>query len=100
MKLSRRKWEAEAATNNACSLLSLAERLNNDGEDDTHLIGFSLGAMTATRLAVLLGERVVRVDCTSGAAPLDLGNFLSHMAGKPVFTFAKVRLDEKRRQGA
>lgn len=53
-----------------------------------HLVGFSLGAAAALRLAPLLGERVRQIDCVSPAAPLSLGDFLGDMAGAPVFRAA------------
>lgn len=53
-----------------------------------HLIGFSMGAMTALRLATRLPVQTVKVDLISPAAPLDIGDFLSKMAGKPVFQAA------------
>lgn len=54
-----------------------------------HLIGFSLGARMALELAVRLGERVSGVDLVSTAAPLEMGDFLPHMAGAPVFRAAQ-----------
>jgi len=52
------------------------------------LVGFSLGAQAALRVAPLLGKRVERIDLVSPAAPLQLGDFLSGMAGAPVFRAA------------
>jgi pimeloyl-ACP methyl ester carboxylesterase len=52
------------------------------------LVGFSLGAAAALRTARLLGERVAQIDFVSPAAPLQLGDFLSGMAGAPVFRAA------------
>jgi pimeloyl-ACP methyl ester carboxylesterase len=54
-----------------------------------HLIGFSLGAFVALRVAPHLGTSVVSLDLVSAAAPLELGDFLDGMAGKPVFTMAR-----------
>lgn len=56
--------------------------------EQLHLIGFSLGAHAALRVAPLLGERVAQIDLVSPAAPLQLGDFLSGMAGAPVFRAA------------
>jgi Predicted hydrolase of the alpha/beta-hydrolase fold len=53
-----------------------------------HLVGFSLGAAAALRVAPLLGERVRQIDLVSPAAPLQLGDFLGGMAGAPVFRAA------------
>lgn len=52
------------------------------------LIGFSLGAAAALRVAPHLGDRVERIDLVSPAAPLGLGDFLDGMAGAPVFRAA------------
>lgn len=54
------------------------------------LVGFSLGAQAALRVAPLLGERVERIDLVSPAAPLQLGDFLGGMAGAPVFRAAQA----------
>jgi pimeloyl-ACP methyl ester carboxylesterase len=52
------------------------------------LVGFSLGAAAALRVAPHLGERVQRIDLLSPAGPLQLGDFLAGMAGAPVFRSA------------
>jgi pimeloyl-ACP methyl ester carboxylesterase len=52
------------------------------------LVGFSLGAAAALRTAPHLGEQVAQIDLVSPAAPLQLGDFLSGMAGAPVFRAA------------
>ncbi len=52
------------------------------------LVGFSLGAAAALRVAPHLAERVARIDLVSPAAPLQLGDFLGGMAGAPVFRAA------------
>jgi pimeloyl-ACP methyl ester carboxylesterase len=57
-------------------------------EGPLRLVGFSLGAAAALRVAPLLGERVERIDLVSPAAPLQLGDFLAGMAGAPVFRAA------------
>lgn len=53
-----------------------------------HLIGFSLGGMSALKLAARLPETVVKLDLIAPAAPLELGDFLGQMAGKPIFEAA------------
>ncbi|MEO1643041.1 MAG: hypothetical protein AAFR74_06855 [Pseudomonadota bacterium] len=53
-----------------------------------HLIGFSLGAMSALKLAAALPETVTKLDLIAPAAPLELGDFLDQMAGKPIFEAA------------
>lgn len=55
-----------------------------------HLVGFSLGAHAALRVAPHLGERVTHIDLVSPAAPLQLGDFLDGMAGAPVFRAAQA----------
>lgn len=52
------------------------------------LVGFSLGAAAALRVAPHLGDRVERIDLVAPAAPLQLGDFLGGMAGAPVFRAA------------
>jgi len=54
-----------------------------------HLLGFSLGAFAALRTAPHLGGQAVSVDLIAAAAPLELGDFLPGMAGRPVFTLAR-----------
>lgn len=57
-------------------------------EGPLRLVGFSLGAAAALRVAPHLAERVERIDLVSPAAPLQLGDFLGGMAGAPVFRAA------------
>lgn len=52
------------------------------------LIGFSLGGMLALRIVEKLGEQVEHIDLIAPAAPLELGDFLADMVGKPVFELA------------
>jgi len=54
-----------------------------------HLIGFSLGAFAALRTAPHLARPAASLDLVSAAAPLELGDFLDGMAGKPVFSLAR-----------
>ncbi len=56
-----------------------------------HVVGFSIGAMAALRLAAARPDTVARVTVISPAAPLQLGNFLPEMAGAPVFKLAMQR---------
>lgn len=53
-----------------------------------HLIGFSLGAMTALRIAASRPTDVGKVTLIAPAAPLELGDFLPYMAGQAVFNIA------------
>jgi pimeloyl-ACP methyl ester carboxylesterase len=67
----------------------LAEQILRQFPDGPlHLVGFSLGAAAALRVAPHLAERVEQIDCVSPAAPLTLGDFLGDMAGAPVFRAA------------
>ncbi len=67
----------------------LAAQIRRDYPDGPLvLVGFSLGAVAALRVAPHLGERVQRFDLVSPAAPLQLGDFLAGMAGAPVFRAA------------
>jgi pimeloyl-ACP methyl ester carboxylesterase len=59
------------------------------GREPCVLVGFSLGAMWAMKLAALRPERVSRIVLVSPAAPLELGNFLPSMAGRAVFETAQ-----------
>ncbi len=61
----------------------------NAAEDGVHLIGFSCGAMTAIMIAATRPNLVSKLTLIAPAAPLELGNFLPDMAGKPVFEIAK-----------
>lgn len=70
----------------APSFAQLALRLP---EGPLHLVGFSLGAACALRLAALAPEKVARLTLISAAAPLEMGDFLPHMAGAPVFRMAQ-----------
>ncbi|MFY0659049.1 MAG: alpha/beta hydrolase [Shimia sp.] len=56
-----------------------------------HVVGFSIGAMAALRLAAARPAAVACVTVISPAAPLQLGNFLPEMAGAPVFKLAMQR---------
>lgn len=67
-----------------------ARVLSNAADGPLHLVGFSLGAALALRLAPLL--RPAKIDLIAPAAPLELGNFLPDMAGAPVFKAARHAL--------
>ena len=71
-------------------LANLAKQIvQHEPRKELYLTGFSIGAALALRLAPLLGDRVVKIDLVSAAAPLGLGDYLGSMAGKPVFDAAK-----------
>jgi pimeloyl-ACP methyl ester carboxylesterase len=67
----------------------LAEQIVSQFPDEPlHLVGFSLGAAAALRVAPRLGARISQIDLISPAGPLGLGPFLDDMAGAPVFRAA------------
>lgn len=53
------------------------------------LIAFSLGAMSALQIAAARPDCISSLDLIAPAAPLQLGDFLAGMAGKPVFEAAQ-----------
>lgn len=55
---------------------------------DLHVIGFSLGAMAAIKIAENNKNCVNKLTLISPAAPLELGDFLPEMAGRLVFQSA------------
>lgn len=59
------------------------------GDEPLRLVGFSLGASMALRVAPFLGDQVREIDLISAAAPLDLGDYWDGMAGAAVFRLAK-----------
>ncbi len=67
-----------------CTIAALAAAC----PQNTTLIGFSLGAFTALRVAALAGDRIAHIHLISPAAPLQLGDFLGDMAGGPLFRMA------------
>lgn len=62
--------------------------VNLEDHNNIHLVGFSIGAMAAIKIAVARQVSVARLTLASPAAPLSLGNFLPDMAGKQVFLLA------------
>lgn len=57
-------------------------------QNEVHIVGFSLGAMTALKIAANYPEKISKLTLISPAAPLELGEFLPHMAGQLVFSMA------------
>ena len=53
-----------------------------------HVVGFSLGAMAAVKIAESNSESVSQLSLISPAAPLELGHFTDKMAGRFVFKTA------------
>lgn len=72
-----------------CDHLSRTVGGRSSGEPLT-LIGFSLGGRMALEVASRLGDQVEAVALISAAAPLECGNFLPDMAGRPVFRAAQI----------
>lgn len=60
-------------------------------DDSVHVVGFSIGAMAAVKIAASRPNLVSRLTLISPAAPLSLGHFLNDMAGRPVFELAMKR---------
>jgi len=54
-----------------------------------HVVGFSIGCMAAIKIAAERSSRVAGMTLVSPAAPLALGDFLPHMAGRTVFALAR-----------
>jgi pimeloyl-ACP methyl ester carboxylesterase len=75
-----------AAATHKSALESMASQLAN--YESVHLIGFSLGAMSAMKLAARMPETVLKLDLIAPVAPLELGDYLKDMAGKPIFEAA------------
>ncbi|MBI1493655.1 alpha/beta fold hydrolase [Halocynthiibacter styelae] len=67
---------------------ALTDALISESDEPVHLAGFSIGAMAAIQIAVSHPDRIAQLTLISPAAPLQLGDFLPHMAGKPVFDLA------------
>lgn len=68
-------------------LLSAVDALSI--EAPVTLAGFSLGAMSAAYIAAKRSHLVDKLILIAPAAPLELGDFLSDMAGRPVFEAAQ-----------
>ncbi len=59
------------------------------GGEPVRLVGFSLGAAAALRVAARLGGTIAKIDLIAPAAPLSLGDFLGLMAGGALFRLAR-----------
>jgi pimeloyl-ACP methyl ester carboxylesterase len=53
------------------------------------LIGFSIGCHVALEVSICLAEKMGSLHLISAAAPLEAGDFIGQMAGKPVFKLAQ-----------
>lgn len=70
--------------------LTLARRIDDLAAGAPYtLVGFSLGGFVALRTAPYLSDQMTRLHLVSAAAPLEGGDFLKAMAGKPVFELAR-----------
>ncbi len=65
-----------------------SENLAAQSTNCLHVIGFSLGAMTAIKIAEKYPQLLNKLSLISPAAPLELGDFLPNMAGRAVFQTA------------
>jgi len=70
------------------SVLAAFDRMGVD--EPVTLAGFSLGAMSALHIAAERGALIRKLILISPAAPLELGDFLPSMAGRPVFEAAQA----------
>lgn len=59
------------------------------GDAPVTLVGFSLGAFRALRLAAAQPARVAHLHLIAPSAPLELGDFLPGMAGRQIFRMAR-----------
>ena len=57
--------------------------------DALHIVGFSIGARIACLIAAERAERIAQLTLISPGAPLQTGDYLDHMAGRPVFIAAQ-----------
>ncbi|SDX76665.1 Pimeloyl-ACP methyl ester carboxylesterase [Ruegeria halocynthiae] len=60
-------------------------------DECVHVVGFSIGAMAAIKVAASRPNLVCQLTLISPAAPLFIGDFLPKMAGKSVFELAMKR---------
>ncbi|MEP3295516.1 MAG: alpha/beta hydrolase [Pseudoruegeria sp.] len=72
-------------------LADFDESTREIADGQINVVGFSIGAMAAIKIAAARPKRVGRLTLISPAAPLSLGDFLPEMAGKPVFDLAITR---------
>ena len=70
-----------------CDALAGEVRARAAGQT-VRLVGFSLGAFIALQVAHRLPDLPLTIDLVSAAAPLQTGDYLDRMAGKPVFATA------------
>ncbi len=67
----------------------LTAHLSANNIQAAHIIGFSLGAMTAMEIAAKYPALTQKLTLIAPAAPLELGHFLPDMAGEAVFQAAQ-----------
>ncbi|MEQ1754372.1 MAG: alpha/beta hydrolase [Micropepsaceae bacterium] len=70
------------------TFLAAFDSMRSVRNEAVFVVGFSLGAMCALRLAACRPEHVKGLALISPAAPLELGSFLPAMAGRTVFRAA------------
>lgn len=59
------------------------------GTAQVHFVGFSIGAFVALQTYRHMQGRVASLHLISAAAPLEAGDFLPDMAGRPIFLLAR-----------
>lgn len=62
----------------------------DESQAPAKVIGFSLGAFSALKLAISRPESVAQLVLISPAGPLEMGPYLEQMAGAPIFRTAKA----------
>lgn len=82
---------ADAPDWEAAVLAKFDAQVAKAGKKRVHLIGFSIGAMIAIKIAAERPQDVAQLTLVSAAAPLQSGDFLPDMAGRPVFELAMKR---------
>lgn len=87
-RIAQRQFPNAASETDVFKLIADEIQSKYNGQP-LRLVGFSLGASTALRVAALLGPQVKKIDIISAAAPLQSGNYLEEMAGAPVFRIAQ-----------
>ena len=86
--IAKRQFRKDASGADVFERIADEIRMTSSGQR-LRLVGFSLGASTALRVAALLGSQVEEIDIISAAAPLQTGNYLEKMAGASVFRTAQ-----------
>lgn len=90
VNLDRLVWLRSGADYQSALLECFDEQFARSGSTKVRLAAFSLGAMPALHIAAARPECISSIDLFAPAAPLQLGDFLPIMAGRPVFEAASA----------